>query len=143
MPMHSLAKIEDFEARFGPVADADKEIIETLLDDASALILSAVEGSEAEWVTDEKAEVPRQVVFVCVSMANRSWQRGEGIASERLGEYGITYRRDSPYELWLTKDERRVIRKAAELSSAQEITLVSPYSGDDEESEMDFDLEGS
>lgn len=136
--MHALAKASDYEARFGSLAEGEDDIVETLLRDASELILEAVEGSEATWVKDEKAEVPRAVIYTCVSVVRRELQGGGGISREQLGEYAVSYRTNGPTNLELTTSERRIVRRAAGLSSAQAVTLESPFSGPPALSALDF-----
>jgi hypothetical protein len=127
----SLATLEDYEARYGPVADEDRGRVETILDDAAALVLRAVGDSEADWATDEGTDPPREVVIVVTGVARRALKHEDGVVREQLGEHGVTYRADSAWEIWLTRQEERIVRKAAELSSVQSVTLVSPYSGDE------------
>jgi hypothetical protein len=127
----SLATLDDYEARYGPVADDDRDRAETILDDASALVLRAVGDSEADWVADD-ADPPREVIIVVTGVARRALKHEDGVVREQLGEHAVTYRADSPWEIWLTRQEERIVRKAAELSSAQSVTLVSPYSGDEQ-----------
>jgi hypothetical protein len=136
--MRTLAKHDDYEARFGPLTEDEQAIVDTLLGDASELILGAVGGSDATWVTDEDGVVPRAVVYTCVSVVRREFQGGDGIAREQLGEYAISYRANGPTNLELTSNERRVVRRAAGLSSAQAATLESPYSGPPPISKLDF-----
>lgn len=138
--MRQLASIDDFEARYGEVSSADTALVSTILEDASALIFEAVEGSTADWVTDEDADVPTQVIRVCATATNREWKQSDGIAREQLGEYAVSYRPDRPANLWLTKNERRIVRRAAGLSEPTSIELESPYSGPraDALSDMDF-----
>ncbi len=136
--MRTLAKHDDYEARFGPLAGDEQSIVDTLLGDASELVLGAVEGAGATWVTDEDGEVPRAVVYTCVSMVRREFQGGDGVSREQLGDYAISYRTNGPTNLELTSHERRVVRRAAGLSSARAVTLESPFSGPPEPSALDF-----
>lgn len=132
--MVRLASIDDFETRYGPVPADRRGRVEALLDDASALILEEVDGSTEPWVTTG-SDVPRIVVMVCCAIAYRGWRATDDVHREQIGEYAVTYRTDQPTDVWLTKDERRNVRKAAGLGLAQTVTLVSPYSGDCDESE--------
>ncbi|HYH54020.1 MAG TPA: hypothetical protein VD761_07810 [Solirubrobacterales bacterium] len=113
-------------------------MVDTLLGDASDLILRAVSGSDAEWITDEKVGVPRSVIFTCVAAVRREFQAGDGIAREQLGEYSISYRANGPTNLELTPNERRVVRSAAGLSSAKSVALESPFTETRAPVDMDF-----
>lgn len=131
-----LADVEDFEARHGPADDK----VEALLEDATALILEEVNGSEAEWVTDDVAEVPPLVVATCIQIAYRTWMNPDGLADERLGAASRTYRgSEAPDVLYLTQKEARRLRKAAKTSGLSSIPLETPYSGTEAEvSNLDF-----
>lgn len=137
-----LATIGDYEARYGTVADSDRQKVETLLDDASALVLDAVSGSTADWVVGN-ARPPRLVVMVCVAAAHRALRGDDGVVREQLGEFAVTYRADDDWTIWLTPPEMRSIRKAAGLPSVGTITLVSPYSGPTCCNDLLDDSEGS
>jgi hypothetical protein len=136
--MRALAKASDYEARFGQLSDEEMLLVETLLGDASELILEAISESSATWRTDEDAEVPRAVIYTCVSVVRREFQGGSGVSREQLGEYAISYRTNGPINLELTAHERRVVRRAAGLSSARAVELESPFSGQPVLSDMDF-----
>lgn len=130
--MRSLADLEDYEARHGAVG-GEGDTIKTLLEDVSGLVLEAVEGSTKEWVTaDDNAdpEVPRAVIYVCVSAVHRQIEHGDGIVREQLGAHSVTYNANAPTSLELTKQEKRIVRKAAGLTSALTVELVSPFSCD-------------
>lgn len=125
-----FATIEDYEARHGDVPDGDRTRVGALLDDASALVLAAVEGSTEDWVSDAEAEVPRPVVMVCVAAARRAMRGSDGVVREQLGEHAVTYRADSSWEIWLTSAEVRTVRREARIDPLTSVTLASPFSGD-------------
>jgi len=130
--MRSLADLEEYEARYG-AAGGEADVIKTLLGDVSGLVFEAVEGSTKEWVTaDDNAdpEIPRAVTYVCVSVVHRQVEHGDGIVREQLGEHSVTYNPNAPTSLELTKQEKRIVRKAAGLSPALTVELVSPFSCD-------------
>ena len=125
--MSLLATTDDFESRHGQ----DDGRVEPLLEDASALILEEVEGSVAEWVTEETPKsVPTAVVATCVEVAFRAWNNPESLSSEALGEYTRAWQNRSGVVFYLTKDEIRRVRRAAGLGTFSEVTLESPYSGE-------------
>lgn len=113
----ALATIEDFEARHGEVSDK-RDRVEVLLGDASAFILAAVDGSTEPWaMEDDDADIPADVVAICVQVAFRAWHNPLGIAREQLGEAAVTYRGDDqPDVLRLTRAERATLRRAAGLA---------------------------
>lgn len=141
----AFADLEAFEARHGDVPDDQEEIVETLLGDASALILSEVGGSDQAWVVDAESDnppdAPAAVVAVTIAAAYRAWRNPDALAASGLGAASSEYggRRDAD-ALFLTERECKVVRRAAKRSSFRTSTLVSPYSGDDDEIDLDFDL---
>lgn len=130
----ALATVEQFEERHGPADD----FVEPLLEDASALILDEVSGSEETWVTDEEEAVPAKVVAVCVAVAFRAWRNPEALSQEALGAHSMAWRQTAEEALYLTDRERRTVRRAAGRGSFTAQTMESPYSGDVEDS-LDFD----
>lgn len=139
--MARYASIEDFERRHGAVPADQRDRVETLLDDASALVADAVAGSAQAWV-ESGDDPPRMVTAVVVGATHRAWSRADGVVREQLGEHSVTYRADVSWDLWLTKEERRIIRKAAGLGALTSVTLVTPYSGDDADEMPVLQLEG-
>ena len=137
----ALATANDFELRHGPLSGEELEQVEALLDDASGLIELELTGSQAEWLTeDSKEAVPAAVKAVCIQITYRAWSNPDGIAREELGEAARTYRgTDLADVLWLTKNEAKLIRRAAGKSLVTSIPVETPYSGDPyEPSPLDF-----
>lgn len=128
----ALATVKDFEDRYGTADDR----VSAFLDDASALVLSAVDGSEADWATEESDEVPAAVMAVVLAITYRAWNNPAGLRSESLGAYSQSWRGDSEDVLWLTKAERRIVRRAAGTGTFRTVTLESPYSGDESGAEI-------
>lgn len=124
-----LATVEDYSARYGDVSEADAVKLAELIEDAAGLVLGEVEGSVAEWVIGD-GTVPRPVVMVVVAAARRALKNEAGVVREQLGEHAVTYRADGSWDIWLTGQEVRMVRKAARLGALTSVTLVSPYSGD-------------
>jgi hypothetical protein len=126
----SLATVENFEARHGEVSVADEEIVQTLLDDAGALIAAEV-GDVVTWDADPdegETATPQVVIAVCVGAAFRAWKNPAGVRSEQLGQASVSYS-ESGHGVWLTDRDLRTIRKAAGLGTFRAATLESPYSG--------------
>lgn len=123
-----LATKQDFEARYGQADDR----VEPLLEDASALILSEVSGSEADWVTETDPEpeaVPGIVKAICVGLAYRAWSNPDALSSESLGEHAHAWADRSGQALRLTDAECRILEREAGISSLVSVTLESPYAG--------------
>ena len=124
-----LASIDDFEVRHGPVLDGEQDQVKALLTDASGLIETEVPDLPEEW--SDESKVPAIVTAVCVQVAYRAWNNPDGIASEMLGEASRTYRGgDQPDALWLTQNEKKLIKKAAGQGQVTSIPVETPYSGD-------------
>lgn len=121
----ALATRQDFEARYG---EGD-ERVEPLLEDASALILSEIAESDAEWVHVGDAEVPQAVIGVCLAVTYRVWSNPDALSSASLGEYSQAWADRSGEALRLTNAERRIIKRAAGMNGFVAATLESPYSG--------------
>jgi hypothetical protein len=137
----ALATTGEFESRHGHLEGDDKGVVGALLDDASALILGELAGTEAGWLEEDSEEKPPPLVkAVCIQVAYRAWQNPDSVAREELGEAARTYRGGREAEvLYLTKSELRMLRKAAGASSIQSIPVETPYSGDPIEGHpMDF-----
>lgn len=128
----ALADAKAFEARHGAADDR----VTALLDDASAFILSEVEGSTLPWVTEEISEdnpAPAIVTSICVAVAFRAWSNPAGLRSESLGEYASTWKGEDEGPLYLTDNEKNVLRRTAGLTTFRAATLATPYSGDESE----------
>lgn len=128
--MARYASIEDYERRYGAVPADLRAQVEALLDDASALVLDEVAGSNSAWAAGAD-DPPRQIVMVVAGAAHRAGSRADGVVREQLGEHSVTYRADVSWDIWLTKQERRIVRRAAGLGALTSVTLVTPYSGDE------------
>jgi hypothetical protein len=144
----TFATVEGFEARHGALGDTDEGVVGARLDDASTLIVSEVADSTKEWVTGDE-DPPAAVKLVCIQVAYRAWRNPDGIARQQLGEHAVTYRGDDqPDAIYLTRNERRLIRRAARTGTEPRLTsigLVSPYSGPADDGPPDFtwgDLHG-
>ena len=122
----ALVSLEEFAARLGGIAAADEERAQAALDDASALI--RVEAGTEDWVDDEGAleTVPDVVVAVCVAVAGRAFRNPDGLRSEQIGTYSVTYG-DATTAVYLTAAERRIVRRAAGMMSLGSIELESGY----------------
>lgn len=129
----TLATAEDFQARHGLLGEDDLERVEALLEDATNFIRGEAAGSSAAWVADDAADdvsVPPIVKTICVQVAYRAWRNPDAVAREEIGEIARTYRGGHESDaLWLTKNEMRMIRKAANQATVRSIPVETPYAG--------------
>jgi|GEM_PF-5775836 len=136
-----LATTKDFEVRHGPLAEDQQQRVQALLEDASGMIGLELIGAEAKWLEEGSEEdVPAAVKAVCIQVAYRAWSNPDGVAREELGAAARTYRgTDQADVLWLTKNEARMLRKVASVSSVTSVQVETSYSGDPAEtSPLDF-----
>lgn len=122
----ALISLAQFEARHEEDLDATEQIrVTTLIDDASALIVAAVKDSTVTDTWDPNA-APDAVVPVIYRMVRRAFVNPDGMESETIGSY--TWRRGREPGIFMTKEERREVRRAAGQSMTS-MTLQSPYTG--------------
>lgn len=98
----------------GPMSDPARA--QDALDHASALI--RVEA-DLTWVDDDgefEADRPDILKFVCLSAAQRALTNPDGLQSQSVIGYSETRAHASP-DVYLTKGERRDVRRAAGKSS--------------------------
>ena len=126
LPLASLAALE---ARLGvTLAGADLDRATAALDDASALIRAE---ASTDWVDDEGAlaDVPAIVEAVALAVAYRAFRNPDGVTQTSLGDASVAYDRGTAQAaVYLTRDERRAIRRAAGTTAVGAIELASPWS---------------
>lgn len=123
----ALASLSALEARLGvTLAGADVERASAALDDASALIRA--EGG-TEWVDDEGAltDVPSLVEQVTLAVAYRAFRNPDAFTQTSLGDASVAYDRSGQSAVYLTRDERRAVRRAAGTTAVGAIELASPW----------------
>lgn len=126
----AFATTNDVSDRLGrDLSEGEAQSVTYLLAAATNVIAAAGE------LTDEQAvaldPVPNIVQTITVELVVRAIANPNALHSfqEQLGAYSTTaVFRD--LDLLLTRNERKVIRKAFSLSSFQALTLETPYSGD-------------
>jgi hypothetical protein len=122
----ALATKDDFEARFKEADDR----VDSLLEDASSLILSEVSGSEEKWASDPDSNpAPGIVKAICVQVAYRAWSNPDALSSEALGAHTQAWADRSGQAVRLTDAECRILEREAAVSSLVSVTLESPYAG--------------
>lgn len=125
-----FATTADVATRLGRALTADETAkVTALIASATALIATTARQSD-EWAST-LSPVPEILKSVTVEVVHRVLTNPTGASSltEQLGSYqhGENYRSDMT-GLSLTRDERRLVRRAAGWS-ARTVTLESPYSG--------------
>lgn len=114
MTLISLAPVSALELRLGletgSLQGTDLARAQAALDDVSALVRA--EAGKA-WVNEagDTVTAPAQVATIVVKAALREFKNPDGFTSEQMGDY--TYRTDQTGGVYLTEDERRIIRQAA------------------------------
>ncbi len=123
-----LASVAALELRLGvSLAGTEADRAGAILDDASALV-----RSEAcrDWLDDEGAlhDVPAVVESVTLAAAYRAFRNPDGVSQTSLGDASVSYDRgDGQAAVYLTRDERKAIRRAAGTSVVGAIELTSPW----------------
>ena len=105
-----LITVAQLEARLGETFSGTKLAqVETLLDDASALVRQVAR-------TDFATSVPATIVTVVGQMVRRALDNPGELTGENMGTYGWQAQQPSPSggSLYITRAERRIIREAAE-----------------------------
>jgi len=123
-----LASLEALSLRLGvTLAGAEADRAGAILDDASALVRSE---AGRDWVDDEGAlaDVPAVVESVTLAVAYRAFRNPDGVSQTSLGDASISYDRgDGQAAVYLTRDERRSVRRAAGTSAIGTVELASPW----------------
>lgn len=124
MTVPALATLEDLEARMGAQADEARAL--AVLDDASALIRA--EAGDEDWLNDddELEDVPPLIVMICCKVAQRTLGNPGGVSMESLGSFSQQYTNASP-DVYLTRAERRLIRRATNSQTIGSIGLTSEH----------------
>lgn len=128
MSVPSLATIADLTARMGDVGDVSRAMAR--LADASALIRA--EASPEDWLTVDGLleSVPPLIVTICCGVAQRVLDNPAGLSAESLGTYSATIANSST-DVYLTKAERRLVRKVAGALTIGSIEFQTPYRKED------------
>lgn len=119
--MEPLASVEALTDRLGSdLTGLERERARAALDDASALIRSEA-GTDFE-------EVPPIIESICLAVAFRAFRNPDGTSQTSVGDVSVSFRREGQAgALFLSKAERRAVRKAAGGLGATSITIVTPY----------------
>lgn len=115
--MQPFASVEDYEARYGTVTDA--QTLEACLEDATALMQAALEARGIDW-RDPSEEYADRLMRVCRQVAHRALDAspagtdyapyGVTQASQSAGGYSVSYSFGNPYgDSFLSASERRML----------------------------------
>ena len=123
-----LASLTNLGLRLGvTLTGSDAERGTAALDDASALIRAE---AAQDWVDDEGdlAAVPAIVESVALAAAYRAFRNPDGVSQTSLGDASVSYDRGTAQAaVYLTRDERRAVRRAAGTTAVGAIELASPW----------------
>lgn len=124
----ALATTDALALRLGVTFSvSETERAAAVLDDASALIRSE---AGVDWVDEQGQllDVPTVVESIALAVAYRAYRNPDGLGQASLGDASVTYDRGPGQSaVYLTRDERRSIRRAAGITAAGAIELVSPW----------------
>lgn len=128
----ALIDLETYGVRVGTQYDESspgtvEEQINAFIDDASALVLQ-IAALETDW-TD--STVPAAVIPVIVNMVKRAVDNPRGLTGEQLGDYQWQSSGGTQTGIYATREERRIIRRAAGTLSVATVALEGflPTSG--------------
>lgn len=130
-----LASVEDLAVRLGLTLEedsADYLRAAAVLDDVSALVRLEAGQDYMTVATEEDPavldEVPGAIVSVTLQVARRAYMNPDGAAQTSVGDVSASFGglgRDGA--IALTKEERKVVRKAAGRSPVGSMGLESPF----------------
>ncbi|MBM3679151.1 MAG: hypothetical protein FJW96_14950 [Actinobacteria bacterium] len=123
----ALASVSALEARLGvTLAGVDAERASAALDDASALIRAE---AGTDWLDDEGAltGVPPVVEQVALAVAYRTFRNPDAFTQTSLGDASVAYDRSGQSAVYLSREERRAVRRAAGATAVGAIELASPW----------------
>lgn len=125
----ALATTDALALRLGAtLAGTELTRATAILDDASALIRSE---AGVDWVDEQGqlVDVPTVVESVALAVAYRAFRNPDGLGQASLGDASVSYDRGSGQSaVYLTRDERRSVRRAAGTSAIGTVELVAPWS---------------
>lgn len=127
----ALASTEDIGTRLGrDLTGPEEEMAQQVIDLVTGLI-EELTGED----TEDLDPVPASLTALCIKKVIGIGTNPEGLEAETevLGAY--QHQQSFNYDgcdIFLTREERKQVRRAFGLSSFKAVTLESPYSGDDE-----------
>lgn len=129
--MTPLADLAALSARLGMALDeheAEGERAQAALEDASALVRSE---SGKDWLDEHDdlvLDLPEIIAQVTLAAAYRAFRNPDGTAQASVGDVSVSYSRDGAAgSVFLTRAERRAVRKAGGVVAVGSLTLQTPY----------------
>lgn len=113
----------------GGIPEADMARALAALEDASAWIRAeAFSMAGEDWLDDAGAleTVPGAVVSVCCSVARRILDNPDGLLQESIAGYSYS-RTNATTDIYLTKAELRMLRRALGIGGLHVVTLEGAY----------------
>jgi hypothetical protein len=133
----SLADLEELSARLGLTLEsgsADALRAQAALDDASALIRAEAGAGFTDWdIVPDSGDsgpnpIPDIITAIALAAAYRAYQNPQGATSAQVGDVSVSYGGTAGGgSVYLTRDERNAIRRAAGRSSTGSLALTSDY----------------
>ena len=125
-----LVDIERLESLVGTLSGDAAVRANELLTQASNMVR---EFGLSSWTS---ANVPPRAADIALQATYRVYTNPDGAAQKSVGDVSVSYSRAGLQgsAVYLTKDEKRALRRLAGRGTST-VTLVSPYSGDEEEDE--------
>jgi hypothetical protein len=122
-----LVGLDRLEYLVGSVSGASQQRANELLLQASNMVR---EFGDSTWTADT---VPGRAADIALQATYRVYTNPDGAAQKSVGDVSVSYSRTGLQgsAVYLTKDEKRALRRLAGRGTST-ITLVSPYSGDEE-----------
>jgi hypothetical protein len=118
-----LATLDQLKDRIDVYDDTRAE---AALEDASTLVRTFAGKT---WVDEEgelEPDIPDAITLVTLSVAARKVTNPSGYSYEQIGQYARRIEGQSGGSLYLTEDEKDMIREALGLDSVRTIQLVNP-----------------
>jgi hypothetical protein len=83
-----------------------------------------------DWTVED---VPPRAADIALQVAYRTYTNPDGASQKSVGDLSVSFSRTGLQgAMYLTKDEKRDLRRLSGISAAT-VTLVSPWSGDEED----------
>lgn len=117
----ALITVAELVARPG-FDNLDSGEAEALIEDASALVRDA---ASPELDDVESPDTPKAIVAVLVNMIRRGWSNPKGNAQETLGDYSYSTGGQMAATIYLTRRERRIVRRAAGKLGVSSLPMTS------------------
>jgi hypothetical protein len=112
MSRPALCSLDRLEVLLGAEGITDRPGAEARLEDASEVVRAY---ANTDWLNDdgdELEDVPPQVANIVAQMVERATRNRDGVTFEASGPFSRSFGADAAQRLYLTKNDRMVIRRA-------------------------------